>query len=47
MITGEQVLALAGIMGGEDTEVRASTTNVLLESAHFPPRRRRRTAASA
>ena len=36
MITnGEQVLALAGIMGGEDTEVRASTTNVLLESAHF------------
>src|SRR5215213_9635033 len=35
--SGEQVLALAGIMGGEDTEVRASTTDVLLESAHFPP----------
>ena len=39
MITsGEQVLALAGIMGGEDSEVRADTGNVLLESAHFPPR---------
>ena len=41
--SGEQVLALAGIMGGEDTEVRASTTNVLLESAHFPPAVVRRT----
>src|SRR5215216_3785258 len=41
--SGEQVLALAGIMGGEDTEVRASTTNVLLESAHFPPAAVRRT----
>jgi phenylalanyl-tRNA synthetase beta chain len=40
---GEQVLALAGIMGGEDTEVRAATTNVLLESAHFPPASVRRT----
>jgi phenylalanyl-tRNA synthetase beta chain len=35
--SGEQVLALAGIMGGEDTEVRATTTDVLIESAHFPP----------
>ncbi|HEX3213599.1 MAG TPA: phenylalanine--tRNA ligase subunit beta, partial [Actinomycetota bacterium] len=41
--SGEQVLALAGIMGGEDTEVRAATTNVLLESAHFPPAAVRRT----
>src|ERR671912_118109 len=41
--SGEQVLALAGIMGGEDTEVRAGTTNVLLESAHFPPASVRRT----
>jgi phenylalanyl-tRNA synthetase beta chain len=41
--SGEQVLALAGIMGGEDTEVRADTTNVLLESAHFPPAAVRRT----
>jgi phenylalanyl-tRNA synthetase beta chain len=41
--SGEQVLALAGIMGGEDTEVRAGTTEVLLESAHFPPASVRRT----
>jgi phenylalanyl-tRNA synthetase beta chain len=41
--SGEQVLALAGIMGGEDTEVRAGTTNVLIESAHFPPANVRRT----
>ena len=41
--SGEQVLALAGIMGGEDTEVRAATTDVLLESAHFPPASVRRT----
>jgi len=41
--SGEQVLALAGIMGGEDTEVRAGTTDVLLESAHFPPASVRRT----
>ena len=41
--SGEQVLALAGIMGGENTEVRASTTEVLLESAHFPPASVRRT----
>jgi len=41
--SGEQVLALAGIMGGEDTEVRAATANVLIESAHFPPASVRRT----
>ena len=41
--SGEQVLALAGIMGGEDTEVRAATTDVLIESAHFPPASVRRT----
>src|SRR5215217_2143785 len=41
--SGEEVLALAGIMGGEDTEVRAGTTDVLLESAHFPPASVRRT----
>jgi phenylalanyl-tRNA synthetase beta chain len=35
---GEQALALAGIMGGEDSEVRPGTTRVLLESAHFPPK---------
>jgi phenylalanyl-tRNA synthetase beta chain len=41
--SGVEVLALAGIMGGEDTEVREGTTNVLLESAHFPPAFVRRT----
>ena len=41
--SGAHVVALAGIMGGEDTEVRASTTEVLLESAHFPPASVRRT----
>ena len=28
-------VAAAGIMGGQETEVCASTTNMLLESAHF------------
>lgn len=31
----ERAVALAGIMGGEDTEVSATTTRCLLESAHF------------
>jgi phenylalanyl-tRNA synthetase beta chain len=33
----ERVVGLAGIMGGEETEVSASTTNVLLEAANFEP----------
>src|ERR671924_471428 len=41
--SGEEVLALAGIMGGEDSEVRRDTTRVLIESAHFPPATVRRT----
>src|SRR6266511_2349457 len=41
--SGEQALALAGIMGGEDSEVRPDTTRVLIESAHFPPAVVRRT----
>lgn len=32
---GERPVAAAGIMGGEETEVSASTTRCLLESAHF------------
>jgi phenylalanyl-tRNA synthetase beta chain len=32
---GEGPLAIAGVMGGEDSEVGAGTTSVLLESANF------------
>ncbi|WP_022925538.1 phenylalanine--tRNA ligase subunit beta [Serinicoccus marinus] len=36
---GERVLALAGVMGGEDGEVTPGvTTDVLIEAAHFDPR---------
>jgi phenylalanyl-tRNA synthetase beta chain len=34
---GERAVGLAGIMGGEDTEVSVSTKNVLLEAANFEP----------
>jgi phenylalanyl-tRNA synthetase beta chain len=34
---GERAIAFAGIMGGEDTEVREQTTSVLLEAANFEP----------
>ena len=34
---GERPLAIAGIMGGEDSEVAETTTNVLLEAANFEP----------
>ena len=37
-------IALAGVMGGFDTEVGAETTQVLLESAHFDPIKVRKTA---
>lgn len=40
----ERAVALAGIMGGQDTEVGAATTRVLLESACFHPGSVRRTA---
>ncbi|MBA3348688.1 MAG: phenylalanine--tRNA ligase subunit beta [Actinobacteria bacterium] len=33
----ERAVALAGIMGGEETEVRDETTEVLLEAANFEP----------
>jgi phenylalanyl-tRNA synthetase beta chain len=33
----ERAIALAGIMGGEETEVTATTTDVLLEAANFEP----------
>jgi phenylalanyl-tRNA synthetase beta chain len=34
---GERAVGLAGIMGGEETEVSATTANVLLEAANFEP----------
>ena len=37
-------VALAGVMGGRDTELRKTTSTVLLESAHFDPATIRRTA---
>ncbi|UCE84604.1 MAG: phenylalanine--tRNA ligase subunit beta [Deltaproteobacteria bacterium] len=40
----ERAIALAGVMGGAETEVRAGTTSVLIESAHFAPARVRRSA---
>ncbi len=42
--TGEEAVAIAGIMGGAETEVTASTRRVLLESAWFAPAGVRRTA---
>lgn len=39
-------VAIAGIMGGKDTEVSESTVNVLLESAYFNPSSVRRTSKS-
>lgn len=38
------VLGLAGVMGGADSEVRATTTSIVLESANFSGARVRRTA---
>ena len=40
----EKPVALAGIMGGEDSEISNSTTDVLIESAYFDPNSIRRTA---
>ena len=41
---GAAPVALAGVMGGRDSEVRESTRSVLLESANFAPASIRRTA---
>jgi phenylalanyl-tRNA synthetase beta chain len=35
----ERAIALAGVMGGADTQVTEATVDVLLESAHFDPTR--------
>ncbi|HET7700207.1 MAG TPA: phenylalanine--tRNA ligase subunit beta [Candidatus Limnocylindria bacterium] len=41
---GERALGLAGIMGGEDSEIRPDTTTVALEAASFEPLGIRRSA---
>jgi phenylalanyl-tRNA synthetase beta chain len=40
----EQAVALAGIMGGEDSEISTQTKDVLIESAYFDPHSVRLTA---
>src|SRR5690625_1881555 len=34
---GERILGIAGVMGGQETEVSSVTTDVLVEAAHFDP----------
>lgn len=41
---GEKSVAIAGIMGGENSEVTDSTTNILIEAAFFNPGYVRKTA---
>jgi len=41
---GERPVALAGIMGGQNSHVEADTTSIVLESAAFLPQQIRRTA---
>ncbi|NLG20476.1 MAG: phenylalanine--tRNA ligase subunit beta [Actinomycetales bacterium] len=41
---GETVLGLAGVMGGASSEISDSTTDVLIEAAHFDPRTVARTS---
>ncbi len=41
---GEKAVALAGVMGGENSEVSEKTANILLESAFFKPQSVHRTS---
>jgi len=41
---GERAVALAGVMGGKDSEISEKTRNVFLESAFFNPGRVRKTS---
>jgi phenylalanyl-tRNA synthetase beta chain len=40
----QKAIALAGVMGGENSEITPQTTDVLLESAHFQPQNIRATS---
>jgi phenylalanyl-tRNA synthetase beta chain len=40
----ERAVAVAGVMGGEETEISDATTDVLIESAYFDPQSVRRTS---
>ena len=40
----ERAIALAGVMGGMNTEMQESTTNILIESANFDPINTRKTS---
>lgn len=40
----ERAIAIAGVMGGQNTEVTLGTENVLIEAAHFNPASIRRTS---
>ena len=42
--TTATAVAVAGVMGGEETEINAATTDVLIESAYFAPASVRRTS---
>jgi phenylalanyl-tRNA synthetase beta chain len=42
---GSRPIALAGVMGGEETEVTEATRNILLEAARFDPTSIRRTSS--
>ncbi len=41
---GEREVAIAGVMGGENSEITQSTKNILIESAYFNPSSIRRTS---
>lgn len=42
----ERAVGLAGVMGGENTEIRDTTEDVFIESAYFEPRNIRRTSVA-
>ena len=44
--TKEEGVALAGVMGGENSEIDDNTVNIALEAAFFPPVTTRRSAKS-